>query len=848
MKKTIAIILSIQLIFVHSLPSAAQGIRTAAQKGVPAALSATVAERYTQQFIKGTAVSSVAGWGSNAAANTPKWQYPVGKEGADLSVSVTRAVNREELLTLLDQHKQLLKDPSFNDFSKSTSVLKKQIDEQAAVLLRQSASNLTAGQLAVPANKPVLESVTNLINGISLLGLCGTAKTDAPLLLNIYKKTADTPISPLITTTVVRALLKMKAYKEVVEVADLTKDQSLLWQGINQFLTERKLDLRLPKPAGNTHGLVYAAVLYPFGKLTVNAANPSKQATAWYMNLDLSALSKGRPQPPAAPKQTTATGNVKQPRATARTTVQQNARKPVRTVPQRSARQSARTPAKPAQKPVKPKVATNIPTPKPAVRTAPNSGINVPPPPSVPPVPAQAGGGNTPKKDATFFQKLSLNATAFVIGLEVGPPIMASLGDALNLSLEENILIPVATYFPYSVGTFFSDWLKEKIGRRAAMNTGLILMGSSFLAGATFLGLNGNFVPWANSTAHFWSILGALTTASLGGVFIHSSVGPAMTEISPNVTDFVRQQRGAFIELSRSAGMLSSYAFPFLATSVLGLDWSAPFLMAIPFVAVAAAGLNFSGIPNTRPVSVKPETPSEVSGSLKKKFNNNAYVRLFRNDRSTPPFLGALFLMNAVETAYNGGYLLLLPSLVENAASQYLLGLTQFAVPFVMGRFLASGFLRWFPNRNLSIATSIGAIGGLAAWGFVNNVSLLTLALFISELGISTSFTLSFARTARNPGTQDRLTSLIVASSISCSIGPFLFTSIAQSLVNAGLIASSQATSVALIAIPAVLAFFSTGLFNRVERLTSNLNRQANGRWNSFRNFFRQSGNTAEKP
>ncbi len=175
--------------------------------------------------------------------------------------------------------------------------------------------------------------------------------------------------------------------------------------------------------------------------------------------------------------------------------------------------------------------------------------------------------------------------------------------------------------------------------------------------------------------------------------------------------------------------------------------------------------------------------------------------------------------MNAVEMAINSGFLFLLPSMTSDQSSQYLFGLAQFAAPFLLGRYLAGKFLQWFPKHNMSLATLLAAGGGIASLGALDNVYALTAALFLAETGISTGFTLGFARTAKNPATQDRIVSLIVASAISCAFGPLLLTNLAQTLIDAGIMSAETATAAAMIGIPSGLAILSAMLFKRVENL-----------------------------
>lgn len=433
--------------------------------------------------------------------------------------------------------------------------------------------------------------------------------------------------------------------------------------------------------------------------------------------------------------------------------------------------------------------------------------------PAAPPAVAAENGA----RDA--LRRAGIYMASYVMGLEVATPVIANFGSSFGLSLEENILVAVATYLPYSLGAFFSNWTKKVLGRKHSMNLGLALMGGGLLAGVTLCGLNGSFVPQADTMLHFYKALACITAASLGGVLVHNSVGPMMTELSANASELVRQKRSAYTEFSRAIGMASSFAFPFIATKVLGMDWSLAFALPLPLVGLAALGVNLTKLPNTKPLAAAVKAEEAQTKGFLQRIKNNEYIRLFKEEKGVGSFLGGLFIMNAVEMAINSGFLFLLPSMTTDQSSQYLFGLAQFAAPFLLGRYLAGKFLQWFPTHNMSVATLMAAGGGLASLGALDNVYALTAALFLAETGISTGFTLGFARTAKNPATQDRVVSLIVASALSCAFGPLLLTQLAQTLIDAGIMSAETATAAAMIGIPSGLALLSAMLFKRVENL-----------------------------
>ena len=737
--------------------------------------------------------------------------------------------------------------------------------EQAADFWRQDIQraidelpSLPAGDLPALAqayaqkNKSV-RAVSDALASTAALGLFGTQE-DAALLADFSKQASSTSLAPLVQTAAARALLRLGAFDALRQAAQTAADPAL-WQGLYTQAAKRVFSLPVPESSSlPANAQAFTDVLAVYGKINLLAADPSAEATAVYMNL-------GRARPTAArsaqnnqpaplaylphlplvqtaapadiqaeafsvPSQAAAavsspTGFLAQAARTAR------AAKPHSASP-RSVRFFARTPQDAASDRAG---ILYSGFPLPAVAAGLKKAWSylkkrfTPAPAALRPEPTSAQGGLT-----GVFQRASLYLASFVMGLEVATPVIANFGSSFGLSLSDNILVAVATYLPYSLGAFLSNWLKQKIGRKASMNLGLALMGGGFTAGVTLFGLNGTFVPQADALSHFYNILGCITLASTGGVFVHNAVGPMMTDLSAGASELALQKRNANTELSRALGMAASFAFPFLSTKVLGMDWSLTFALPIPLVAAAALGINLARIPNTKPVvEAKPQPlPAQAAAqgiksrrayTLTSSLLNNGYIRLLKEEKGVLALLTGLLTMNAVEMSFNNGFLFLLPGLTTDPSSQYLFGLVQFAAPFLIGRYLARGFLKWFPKRNMSVATLGAALGGLAALPVADNVYALTAALFAAEVGISTTFTLAFARSAKNIRTQDRIVSLIVASAVSCAFGPMLLTNLAEMFMSTGLFGSAGATAAAMIGVPSALALLSAGLFKRVERV-----------------------------
>ncbi len=818
MKKIIAVLLSINLLVLNASPVLAQV--------TPRKLTQGAVKAFKAPEVKLPATKLPAG------ATTPAATAAFTKRVEQAALNGMRLPLTQNYAALLNNNNALLPP--------ARQILAHHNGKERALLLRSDfvalALNGKASQKDIQAatdfyrnnlkaeQKVLFEGMVlpavGTVADIASLGLLGD-KNDAPLIYQTASKAQGTGQEALITTAAARALLRLEAYDELVFLRHSSSvQQPGFWEEISTYC------YNIGKCLPITHTTVGLkevnieadrAQLAKLGPINQIIVDPSLEATYLYVNAGHGPLAT---KPAVAQKATQ---------------------------PQRLASITQATPVedaalKPAQ-------------PTPAVATTPAEDLVVAPTQSAALAMADKAAvaaaqtkadfiaqtknwltrlkpkGLSSEDDTKFTQRAALYLTAFSIGLEIGTPIMASVRSALNLPLSIAVLITVATYSPYLFGSFLANWAKSKIGRKGTVNAGIGLMAGSFAVGATLLGLDGSFTAWDNQMMQFLGILAALTTASTGSVFIHNAVGPVMTEISHKASDLVRQKRGTYVELSRSIGMMASFAFPFIATSMLGMDWSAPFILALPVVGASALTLNLAKLPNTKPqVTPAPKlAQSPVMEGLRKprkamawkdSLFNNSYVRLLREEPGVGSFISSLFIMNAVEMGINSGFLFMLPQLTKNESDQYLFGMFQFAVPFLIGRYMAGHFLKWFPNRNISGATLLASACALASLPLTNNVYALTAALFAAELGISTSFTLAFARTAKNHLTQDRVTSLIMATAVSCAVGPLIFSQIAEALMNAGLMNEVNATVIAMIGLPAVLGLLATQLLRRMENKT----------------------------
>lgn len=795
MKKIIAVLLSLQLITLSIQPAWAQRLparqlgKAVAKKGLPAGVT-------------------------TAPGRIPRLDTRLVQLDNALLTNMRLPLSTQ--YTNLLQNKTLLVTPQ--------QILAHANPAERALLLR---SDFVAMSLTRPTDPLSMEKALAFyranINGkeavshpaqtaadIASIGLFGTAKQDAQNILKAARATRNTPAEPVITAAAARALLRLEAYGELTQLAGSSSILPDLWEGLAAYAEVYKLPVEIPvksrKDVSMTDIMTEVA---PLGPINTVAADPSTEATFLYMNA-------GREATPAAATRV----------APARSKAAQTAEKedflpeetdaviaPLQVSPEvaiSAVPEAYSVLPQAAFTPQEQELAALVEEHGPVKLSAENQGIVD--------KTKQWLSKLLPKSedDTKFSQRAALYLTAFSIGLEIGTPIMASIKSALNLPLSFAILVTAATYSPYLFGSFFANWVKGKIGRKGTINTGIAMMAGSFALGATVLGLDGSFTAWENPVAQYLWLLGVLTVASTGSVFIHNATGPVMTEISKKANELVRQQRGTYIELSRSIGMMASFGFPFIATSMLGMDWSAPFLLALPIVGASALALNLAKIPNTKFVDTNTEKVRTSKGKLR---STTSYLHLLREAPGVGSFISGLFIMNAVEMGINSGFLFMLPQLTGDESQRYLMGMIQFSIAFLAGRFLAKHFLKWFPKRNLSIATTLAGLSAVASLGVTHNMYALTAALFMAELGISTTFTLAFARTAKNQKTQDKITSLIMASAVACAVGPLLLTTVAQVLMGTGF-SEAEATVAALIGIPAALTLLSAKLFRRTENKT----------------------------
>lgn len=636
--------------------------------------------------------------------------------------------------------------------------------------------------------------LADLISDIGALGIYGEKSVDAPFLLDLYRDLQGTPFESPVVTITARALLRLQAYEELQTLAYLHPDPTYIWNSIWEYADKHHINLPLiPSEKPYTPSRKpFQPWLEPFGKLAASAADPSYLATEWYMQ-----LADAKPTTPAP------ADNIVTPTIT-----------PTNTTPLRLSHidlTKSFTRSNTLYPPHSFSIAgdnTSAFARYPTTSQLSTSGLSAP---------ALRQPVSSTGNLLSFQQRASLYLASFVMGFEIGQPIIASLGESLDLSLPENSLVTAATFLPYALGAFWANHLNKKIGRLTLLDTGLGILGTSLTAGTLLLGLDGSFSPWANTDAHFYSILATLTMASLGSTVMHCAVGPLMSGINQHASASLRQRQTAMTELSQAGGLLTSFFFPLAATQYLGLDWSAPFLLSLPLVLAAGIGIHTARLPNPKPTPLY-QPDKTAHKSLGEKLKHSEYARLLKQDTTLTKRVGALALVNGIEASLNSGFLLLLPQMTSSSSSQYTLGFMQFAAPFALGSLLGTQLLKWVPNKSLRVSAAITATGALSALAFTHNLYGLTASLFTAELGLSSAYTLSFAKTAKTPKTQDKATTLLVGSTLTAAVAPFVFSEVAQALVSSGVLSLPNAIMATMIGLPGLLSLAVWRLFRKIEK------------------------------
>ena len=686
-------------------------------------------------------------------------------------------------------------------------------------LLKNIAAFKQLPSLSIASLEELLPVVQSL-QDISGLALCGGIE-DTHILQRLFTRTTWSGFEPVMAALVTRSLLGKGQWAELENFfANNPGRFAELQNGMAAYVAQENLPLQIPttQAIGQPLPDKIRNILQGWGPVLANATDGSLAATQQWMKWaqkqqPLTTEEIAQPTHPA-----TATGATPLPvrksiGTTLLTNLENAADAPIQTAALPTLPALPALPSFPTEPAFPPEVSPVI-----AAAPAPADA----PAPEIQNQPLDEGvGANIPDPNSFLarLQRASLYGASLATGLELAAPVVTNFGTSFGLSLENNILVISATYGPYALGSLISNQIKQYLGRKVGINLGLAMMLTGFAGGIGWAGLDGSFALETDSMMQFYKALACITLASTGGVFVHNSVGPLLADLNQAASELVRQKQGASSEFFRAGGMWLSFAFPFVATKLLEQDWSFTFTMALPLVAASLLGVNLTRLPNTRPaVTQAAQAVSQASGSWLQNLRNNPYVRLFQEDKAALPLLLGLLIMNGVEVTQNNGFLLLLPSLISDPSSQYLFGLVQFAVPFLFGRYLAKYFLTLFSERSLTMASSMVGVGTLTAlipW-VTQNVYALTSALFFAETGISTLFTLSIARTARNPHTADRLMTLIDASALSCAIGPVILSSITQLIMNAG-VDPTTATTIGMLGIPAVIAVLTSQLFRQVE-------------------------------
>lgn len=443
----------------------------------------------------------------------------------------------------------------------------------------------------------------------------------------------------------------------------------------------------------------------------------------------------------------------------------------------------------------------------------------------------------------------TIYSMGFLMGLEVASPVMTDLGMSLGLNMDDNSWVTVATYLPYFLGAMLSSTLHNHLGAKRTLGLGLALNITGLLGGIFLCGLNGSFTPEVDTQAHFQRILAAIATASLGMIFIQSSIGAVfehLTRVAPEMASVPEKERLNTLEkgnikmqIFRSAGIIMTYLFPWAAAALLHKDWSYAFVIPLPVMALGATVFLLANLPNMKGEGPAPEAAAQeiiaetavpqekIHKSLWSKLKNSGYISLFKEEPTAKYLIPAAFLMNVIEVTIHNGLMFLLPTMGIPDGTRYFLTMMQYAAAFLTGRMISPWVLSTFPNYKMTLS-SLLTLGGIAvAFPFAqSNAYVFSIALTLAQIGISSLFALLFGASARNPQTQTRMVSLIIASAISCAVGPLWLANIGQWGINTGIVGEKAGMALALIAIPGIMAVLANWLLFRMEKKIKKENAQ----------------------
>lgn len=443
----------------------------------------------------------------------------------------------------------------------------------------------------------------------------------------------------------------------------------------------------------------------------------------------------------------------------------------------------------------------------------------------------------------TVASRYVLYATSFIMGLEVASPILTDLGMSLGLNMDDNSLVTVATYLPYFLGAMLSDVLQTKLGAKKTLGLGLGLNIAGLASGVLLSGLNGHFLPEVDTQAHFARILASIALASSGMILIQNSVGTVLEHLSrvaPDLSKLPENERLGKLEkyniktqIFRSVGIIMTYLFPWASKELLGLDWSFAFVLPLPILTLGLGLFCWANLPNIKnEAAPKPKAGKSVSARLKtalknpartaagawKGIKNSGYVSLFKEDSTAKYLIPAAFFLNVIEVSIHNGLMFLLPTMDISDSTRYLLSMLQFAGAFLIGRMIAPWVLQKFPRYKMTLGGGVALAGIAAALPFAqSNAYLFTGGLFAAEIAISTLFTLLFGAAAKNPKTQGRTVSLIIASAISCAFGPLWLANAGQWALTHGILGERAAMAAALIAAPLIMTVLSFLMLYKLE-------------------------------
>ena len=252
-------------------------------------------------------------------------------------------------------------------------------------------------------------------------------------------------------------------------------------------------------------------------------------------------------------------------------------------------------------------------------------------------------------------------------------------------------------FFVFSVPT---GLLLDRFGKKAVLNTGIIITGVAMLIAFIFLGI--------------------------GNTVVQVSINPLLHDVVP------RDKFSSFMSLSQFIKAISSLLGPIIATflAIRMGNWKLVFLVYAFTSFLSAIWLYFT--------KIEEDTLDHVPASFSSCFSllKNRYI-LF--------LVVGIFLVVGSDVGMNSNIATYLQEQHDISLEKASLGISIYFTALMIGRFVGAVVLQWVSSRKFLLLTSILALLGMLALLVSPTLMLTRIIIFIIGLGSANLFPLIFA-------------------------------------------------------------------------------------------------------